>query len=1639
MVLKRLADALADGDRIRAVIRGSAINNDGADKRRLHRAQRRRPGRGDRRGPGDGGRRRRRASATSRRTAPARRSATPSRSAALAEAFGAAGEGGEGSCALGSVKTNIGHTDAAAGVAGLIKAALALESGLIPPSLHFEQPNPQIDFGRFRVPTALTRWSGDGPRRAGVSSFGIGGTNAHVVLEEAPAAGEAPTAEARPWQLLPLSAKSASALEQAAGRLAEWLDGHPEADLADVAWTLQTGRAEFGQRRAVVARDLADARGRLAAGTAAAATAGNPQVAFLFPGQGALEAAVASGAVAALYREEPVFRAGIDRCTELFAAHFDWSVRDVLAIPTDQVEGISGDLARTGFSQPALFALEHALAELWRAWGIRPQALLGHSLGEYVAATLAGVMTLEEAVGLVAARARLMDALPSGAMLAVPLSEEQVSGWLARLAPESGLALAAVNAPRRTVVSGPEEQVAAFEAALAAEGIAGRRLATSHAFHSAMMDPVLAAFREEVAKVRLQPPAIPYLSNLTGDWITAAQATDPDAWVAHLRQPVRFADGLARLLAEPGRLLLEVGPGETLTRLARQIRGGGEAVLAVASLGGLPAGADGRTAPAAARAETSSAPTSSLGLSSLGQALARLWTAGAEIDWERVQGGRRRKVALPTYPFERERYWVERGPAARPAARGSDALAKRERIDEWFYRPVWRQAPLASPATEARPGDQNPAWLVFADPDHLGGRVTALLEERGAEVVTVFPGEAFSCLGEGTFTVSPGRAEDYVELLAALRGQGRQPAYALHLWGLQPMGADFALSEDPGEAGRSNEGAEATFDRTQERGFFSLLHLVQAWARTFPAAPLALTAAATGLQRVHAGDAVEPAKAALLGLAKVVPQEHPAVRLKSVDLAPAAAAVSDQTAPNAVPDQTALNAVSDQTALRLLAEAGDDAAAEVAWRGEERWVQDYEPLPAAPAAGTGRVRLRPGGAYLITGGLGRLGLLLAEVIAAEAPGARLVLVGRSGVPERAAWPEQLASRPDTDPASRRIRGLKALEAAGAEVLVARADVADRAALAAVLDQARERFGRLDGIVHAAGLVGATIPVRDTSALAVEQQLGPKARGALALDALLADLPPAERPDFVVLVSSLAAVLGGLGMAAYAAANRILDALAEARQPHPDKTGGAPAGATSWLAVDWDAWRFGHPGFAALGGIGAIGATLARLAITPEEGREALARTFRLADQPRVIVSTADLAVRLGRWSGSPARDVAAPPGTARAAQLARPATAGAYTAPRTPLERTIAEVWQDALGFEQIGLHDDFFELGGDSLAAVRVTARLTELLRADLSPHSLLLHPTVAGLAASLQPAAGATGAGGAGAAAAAAADRHAACLVPLQAGDRSRQRPLFLVHPVGGHVFFYERLARRLGGDRPVYGLRARGLEAGEEPQARLEEMAAAYLAEVRAVEPAGPYLLGGSSLGGMVALEIAQQLRAAGEEVALLALLDTPGDGQMPRQPEDEADVLAELLHGSLDVSAEELRRLAPEARIGRVLDLAREAGGLPPDLDAARAARLLHVATTLSRAMFAYRPRPYDGRMAYFRAARRRAIDPPHPELPWIELGAGGVEVHVVPGDHITMHQGAHVEDLGRRLRECLARAEAAGRGAVPAPAEPVLQD
>jgi amino acid adenylation domain-containing protein len=635
VLLKRLDEAVRDGDQVYAVIRGFATNNDGAGKVGFT-------------APSVEGQRRVIAMAQAAAGInpdtigyiEAHGTATPLGDpielAALTQAF-RAHTPRKGFCVVGTAKTNVGHLDVAAGVTGLVHAAHIVRHGLFPPTLHFRRPNPKFDLENspFYVTSQRREWkSGPPPRRAGVSSFGMGGTNAHLVIEQAP---ERPTRPAvRPAELLVLSARSEAALEQAASRLADHLATHPEENLEDVAWTLQTGRRRFAQRRAVVARNASEAIAALTGRDPSrvqtrAPGKKPPEVCFLFPGQGSQHANMGRE----IYASEPVFRNAVDRCAEILRPQLGVDLRNLLYPVEGASEEIAGRVRDTIIAQPAIFTIEYALAELWMSWGIRPQAMLGHSIGEFVAACLSGVFSLEDALRLVAARGEMMQALPAGGMLSVRLGEQELRSKL-----NGHLSLAAVNSPSLCVVAGSFEALADFEQQLEKEEVASRRLVTSHAFHSAMMDPIVEPFRARVAQVPRNAPKLPYVSGVTGTWIEKEEATDPAYWARHFRQPVRFSAGLQVLLDNRTAALLEVGPGTVLSTLARQHTGAVSGQVIVSSL------ADGFSGEGDAV--------------QLMKALGALWSAGLEPNWRALyQDTERQRISLPTYPFERKRYWLE--------------------------------------------------------------------------------------------------------------------------------------------------------------------------------------------------------------------------------------------------------------------------------------------------------------------------------------------------------------------------------------------------------------------------------------------------------------------------------------------------------------------------------------------------------------------------------------------------------------------------------------------------------------------------------------------------------------------------------------------------------------------------------------------------------------------------------------------------------------------------------------------------------------------------------------------------------------------------------------------------------------------
>lgn len=1555
VVLKRLEDALADRDYIYGVIKGSAINNDGAVKVGYTAPSQ------------EGQAKVIRSAQIMAEVEPETISyieahgtgttlGDPIEIAALTQAFRASTDK-KGYCAIGSVKTNVGHLDAAAGITGLIKTVLALDRQLLPPSLHFDAPSPEINFENspFYVNTELSEWKTNGnPRRAGVSSFGFGGTNAHVILEEAPlVVQECRSAEMQGrYNLLVFSAKTSSALDAATTNLVVHLKQHPEINLADVAYTLQVGRQVFAHRRMVIVEDIEDAIKALESPQILTqCEEKNRPVVFMFTGQGSQYVNMAQE----LYQNR-VFRQECDRCCELLQPQLGLDLRSYLYPTEADAEQAAQQLQQTAMAQPALFVIEYALAKLWMSWGINPVAAIGHSIGEYVAACIAGVFSLEDALALVTARGQLMQQLP---------------------------------------------------------------FHTSHA---------LEPFQARVKQVKLNPPQIPYISNITGTWITAEEATNPAYWTAHIQQTVRFAVGLQELLKQSDRILLEVGPGRTLSELAKQHPDKQPQQMVLTTL----------------RDPQEQQSDVKFLLNTLGQ----LWLAGVQIDWSRFYADEKRdRLPLPTYPFERQRYWIEpphslaeavpkrcnplvkagiqaskeiveddrqtyltkqqlleictayinlalrqngafnnleqkysleelskqcqiipryqpllarwlqvlieKGqlqqegekftnlvPCSResfkvlleqvrvnwagsprildlvrqcgenladvitgkqeplqffkgllyefnqaenttlkslgherysaiirailgqatsllsaqrnlrileiasgvnyateelisvlPSSQTSYTFAdvsgsflieanqkfskypfiecrcldldrslseqgysqgsfdvviavkslhtaknieatlenirsllapggvlllwektqatldfyitwalllnsqessrldnpylskeqwqkalhsskfvevtalpqtevaehillaqasreqqdicqtpvsirKKQDIADWFYVPSWKRATLPQSVRRLK---QSEVWLVFVDKSGLGAQILKQLEIEGQDAIAVRIGERFSKFqSQRVYTINPQSKDDYNALIAELLDLNWTPTKILHLWSATPQSQTISRLE--------------ALDRTQETGFYSLLFLVQALSKR-NLTDLEIVVIANNIQSVTGEEIISPEKATLLGAIKTIPLEYPHIRCRSIDVI--------------------LPTVFEEKLLeQLWAEFSTSSSDQIiAYRGNHRWVQTFEPVSLDKAEVV--PQFREGGVYLITGGLGGIGLIMAEHLA-QTVRAKLILCGRSEFPHRNQWEQWLASHEESDRVSEKIRSFQALEKLGAEVLIINADVSDRQQMQALVNQARDRFGEINGIIHAAGVA---IPgkIQSRTLETVESVLAAKVKGVLVLEAILQDTPI----DFLALFSSLSSLSGGYAVD-YVAANTFLDTYAHYRIANHN---------SFTVAINWDNWQ--QVGMALQAEVPEelkpFYAENQKNSITAEEGIDAFNRIlqYRL---PQIVVSGRNLQVAIAQHHSAKAIETEAevsPPQKF----YPRPNLGNFYVSPRDRVEQTLADIWQQLLGIEKVGIYDNFLELGGDSILSFQVALKANQS-GLQLKPNQLFEHPTIADLA---------------------------------------------------------------------------------------------------------------------------------------------------------------------------------------------------------------------------------------------------------------------------------------------------------------------
>ncbi len=1062
VALRRLDDALRDGDNIHAVILGSAINNDGARKAGYL-------------APSIDGQAMAAAEAlaiagvdpASVDYIEAHGTGTlvgdPIELSALQQAYG---DAAPGSIGIGSVKTNIGHLDTAAGIASLIKVVLAMRGEKLPATLNFSKPNSRFDFARspFKVVGQQREWRRNAkPRRASVNSLGVGGTNAHVVIEEPPV--RAPVMAKGP-QIITLSAKTRVSLE---GLVAKWRDfaetPSPDFCIANSAFTAQTGRKHFAHRATVVAANAQELAEQLSPNgpwrrTAAVTKDTKPRIVFMFPGGGAQY----PNAARSLYENNLVFRGAVDACFKVLEPGLAGDLRKLMFECTDFRQG-SMALERPTYSLLAVFIVEYALSRLWESWGVTPDAVIGHSAGEYAAAVLAGIMSLEDAIGIVLVRGEVFETAPAGGMISVQDDEARVRALIG-----DDLDIAVLNSPQVTVVSGADAPLAAFSKRLEAEGIKHAPVRIKVAAHSRMLDSGLGRFRARLDKAKLSPPKIEFINNLVGAPANPQELATSDYWVNHLRGCVRFADGLSAALSKPETILVEVGPGQALCALAGLAQAEHPPRGVVATL------------PTAVEATDAEA----YALSAFGH----LWSLGVPVDFARVRKGEgHRKVSVPTYAFERQRHWIEPGKGKAAPETDGPQIFRASDVKDWFEARVFEAAPVEMAGHGPR------THVVFSDGSDFAAEAIGRLRARGDTCIVVRHDPAAATPEEaGGEFVFNATASDYSGLIDELSKAVEAPESVVFLWPLIFPGQERSFG--------AFEASFALARALQLSGWAEQAHFI---------------AATQNALAVQEGDDCDALQAGVLGPWRMLSAEQSGVRSRVVDLDKADDA-----------GQRATMIISELDA------SGD--AAVTAWRRGQRFV------PALKRGMDARLSpvLREKGVYLITGGLGGIGLELARYLAGTVK-ARLVLTGRTPAPPRESW-NRLAEGWGAPAEVAKARDLVALEALGGEVLVVAADVADEAAMESVMAQARDRFGAVNGVFHAAGMIDDA-PMAMKSLDEARRVLSAKAEGARVLDRLVPD----GSLDVFAVFSSTSVLITPPGQSDYVAGNAIAEAVAASRK------------------------------------------------------------------------------------------------------------------------------------------------------------------------------------------------------------------------------------------------------------------------------------------------------------------------------------------------------------------------------------------------------------------------------------------------------------------------------------------------------------
>lgn len=1221
IVLKRLEDAVRDRDHIYAVIKSSAVNNDGKGKVGY--------------------------------TAPSvigqseciklahKIANIPSNTISYIETHGTGTKLGDPieiealnkafnydtthKCAIGSVKTNMGHLDAAAGIAGLVKTALSLKNKKIPATLHFTKPNAEINFssGPFYVNAQLKEWKNntEHPLRAGVSSFGIGGTNVHVVMEEAPETTKGTSL--KPFHLLTYSAKTKSSVEVYQKKLQTFIS-QKDINISDLGYTLNTGRKGFPYRNFIVCKDKKDAVDQLQNiidNRQPIVAQNRKNIVFMFSGQGSQYLEMGKE----IYKQEPYFKAIVDNGFEILKQITGEDYKEIIGYGEKRSEYKS--INDTEYTQPLLFVIEYALARLLMHWGIKPVSMIGHSLGEYTAACISEVFSFEDGIKIIAKRAKLMTQLPGGLMVSVGTAVDTISGYL-----NEGLSIAAKNTENTCVVSGNEKSIKAFIEILNSKNIAHSVLKTSHAFHSEMMDPILGEFKDELDTIKLSAPKYHFISNLTGKEILNDEATSSEYWVKHLRNTVNFTEGINGLVTKNAdAVFIEIGPGKTLNTFCRQSKNYSGSNQTVALLRHPNEVVD--------------------DMYFLAKAMGELWSYGVNIDWNAYYSEEiHNKIAAPTYSFDIHKVLSNVDPLGKIKNNESVDFNSKRNINDWFYIPNWKK----SIENQNQKGDAEPQdYLIFSNDKPLIEAIKNQLLINGNRVVNIIKGSSFHEIDNDLYSVNPDNEQDFTTLFEELKRTSFNFHHILYNW-------EF-LSND---------------HESLLKAFSTSLYTYKGIINYRPDVKKKVTIISDQGNKIIGKEEISISNNALTSLAKICAQENSNISASCIDI--------NQEENN--PDL--INKVINDIIL-------DSNDFNTAYRNNSKWIEFYEKKELKTAQKNNF--LMDHKTYLITGGLGSLGLNLTSYLC-DNHNSKVILLGRSSLPSPESWNEYIKDKNSNSNTVAKIKKLQELNKNNQEVFYYQADVSDHAMLQEVISNIEREHGEISGVIHAAGII------EDSTFKSIEkltqkqaiEQFSPKIKGTLNIHSIFKD----RDLDFVWISSSLSSVLGGLTYGAYAFANKYIDAFVQAKNET----------LPNWFGVNLDGLSEGR--------------------IDAKQLIEVFLRSFEIGNQPQLIVSVKDIELLNNHIQTQNNVEES----ILEEHIIDRPVLNVNYEPPIDEVQKELCEIWQAFFGYKKIGIIDDFFDLGGDSLKAMTLLKHIEKTFEVEMSLKDLFAKPNIKVLSEEIQ-----------------------------------------------------------------------------------------------------------------------------------------------------------------------------------------------------------------------------------------------------------------------------------------------------------------